>query len=406
MKQLGSLKSMDMKAKKTIAIIPARGGSKGIPGKNIRPFSGKPLLAWTIEAAHAANSIDRVIVSTDDDAIEVVALAYGAEVVKRPLSLATDTASSESALLHVLQTIAKKGEAPPTHLAFLQCTSPLTTATDIDGTMQLVQEEGFDTAVTMTPFHYFIWEQDENGNMHGINHEATRRLMRQEREPAYQEVGAVYAMRVDGFLQHEFRFFGRIGKYIVSPAYAVEIDNPDDWHTAEALMVQMGRADTPQPTFDRIKAIVTDFDGVLTDNKVHLSQDGTESVTCNRGDGWGIHMLKEAGYRVACISTEKNPVVAARCQKLDIPYWQGQDDKLSALKSYLADERLTAAQCLYVGNDTNDLDCLRFVQVAVVPQDAADSVKEDGFWITKTSGGDGVLREIAAMLLAQTGEPA
>lgn len=385
------------------AIIPARGGSKGIPRKNIRPLAGKPLLAWTVEAALAAKLINRVLVSTDDLEIAQVARDYGADVLMRPAELATDTASSEAALLHALTTLADNEGYHPDILVFLQCTAPLTTPDDIDGTIRLVQREAYDSAVTMIPYHYFLWRDRGEGMMTGINHESTRRLRRQEREPEFQEVGAVYVMRTAGFLAHRFRFFGRIGKYVVPPLRAFEIDEPTDWMVAEALMVGTGRvtAVTIPPTsrLQAIRAIVTDFDGVLTDNKVLVDQNGVESVICSRGDGWGIDLLKKAGFPIACISTETNPVVTARCRKLNIPCIQGQTDKLSALQHFLTEHNLPAEACLYIGNDTNDAPCLRHAGIAVVPQDAAIEVKNLADWITEARGGDGVLREIAGRLL-------
>lgn len=387
-----------------LAIIPARGGSKGIPRKNIRPLAGKPLLAWTIEAAQAAALVSRVFVSTDDLEIARVAQDYGADVLLRPAELATDTASSEAALLHALETLAAGEGYRPDALAFLQCTAPLTTPADIDGTVSLVLREGYDSAVTMIPYHYFLWRDEGDGRMTGVNHEATRRLRRQEREPEFQEVGAVYAMNVAGFLVHRFRFFGRIGKYVVPPLRAFEIDEPADWPVAEALMVGTGRAVAaaipPVTRMQAIRAVVTDFDGVLTDNKVLVNENGREAVLCSRGDGWGIDLLKKAGFQVACISTETNPVVAARCRKLGISYWQGQTDKLSALTSFLVAHDLPPEACLYVGNDTNDAACLRYAGLAVVPQDAAPDVKPLADWVTAVAGGAGVLREIAHHLLS------
>ena len=388
----------------TIAIIPARGGSKGIPRKNVRMLAGKPLLAWTVETAQAAGQIDRIVVSTDDEEIGTVARRYGAEVVWRPAALATDEASSESALLHALQFLEEEEGYQPDAICFLQCTSPLTTAADIEGTMALVVDDGFDSAVTMTPFHYFLWRDTEQGEMVGINHEATRRLRRQERETEYQEVGAVYAMRAEGFREHRFRFFGRIGKYLLPSVRAFEIDDPVDWPVAEALMVASGRAVgsfLPRPRqLAAIEIVVTDFDGVMTDNRAWVNEEGLEAVTVNRGDGWGIELLRAEGFLVACISTETNPVVAARCRKLGIPYWQGQTDKLSALQRYLSENGVAPEACLYVGNDTNDTDCMAYVGLAVAPADAAPEAKAEAQWVTAAAGGEGVVREIARHLLA------
>jgi N-acylneuraminate cytidylyltransferase len=390
----------------TLAIIPARGGSKGIPRKNVKLLCGKPLIAWTIEVALAARSVDRVIVSTDGNDIAAISKEFGAEVIMRPAEISGDLASSESALLHVLQSLQEREEYSPEVVAFLQCTSPLTMPEDIESTISLVAEKNYDSAVSMIPFHYFIWREGPAGQMEGVNHIATRRLMRQEREPEYLEVGAVYTMRSAGLLEHKFRFFGRIGRYLLPAERAFEIDDPEDWARAEILLRSTGKfqwsMDHTMP-FAHVKALVTDFDGVMTDNRVLVDQDGHEAVMCNRGDGWGISLLKRAGIAVACISTEVNPVVQARCEKLKIPYWQGQENKLAALKAFLDEQGVAAGDCVYVGNDTNDAACLAYVGVPVVPRDAASEVVSVALWQTESVGGNGVIREVASRILQEKG---
>jgi len=139
---------------KIIAIIPARGGSKGIPKKNIQLLAGKPLISYTIDTAWHSEKITRVIVSTDDHEIAAVSKQYGAEVVWRPANISGDTASSEAALLHVLEHLKTTEYYQPDLIIFLQCTSPLTTHEDIDGTIQTLLDEDADSAFTATPFHY------------------------------------------------------------------------------------------------------------------------------------------------------------------------------------------------------------------------------------------------------------
>jgi N-acylneuraminate cytidylyltransferase len=219
-----------------IAIIPARGGSKGIPKKNIQKLCGKPLLAYSIEAALQAKFIDRVIVSTDDQKIATVASEYGAEVIHRPAELAGDFASSESALLHVLETLHDKEGYSSDILVFLQCTSPLTLPADIDGTVQTLLDQQADTAFAAAPFHYFIWSKNSDGSMIGVNHHKQNRLMRQQRQNQFIEAGAVYAMRVPGFLEHRHRFFGKTVMYEIPEERCFEIDEPVDLLIAEQLL--------------------------------------------------------------------------------------------------------------------------------------------------------------------------
>jgi N-acylneuraminate cytidylyltransferase len=223
-----------------IAIIPARGGSKGILRKNICPLCGKPMIAWSIDAATSSKFITKVYVSTDDQEIASVAESYGAHVIARPEELANDTATSESTLLHGLQTLEGK-KLLPDLLVFMQCTSPLTTPEDIDTAIQKLLDEKADSCFTATIFHYFIWRVQEDGSAKGINHDKQFRPRRQDREPQYQENGAVYVMNCKGFMQARHRFFG---KTVISPMpkeRCFEIDEPVDLEIAELLLRRLNQ---------------------------------------------------------------------------------------------------------------------------------------------------------------------
>jgi N-acylneuraminate cytidylyltransferase len=221
---------------KTIAVIPARGGSKGIPGKNIKNIAGQPLIAYSIKAALETKCVDRVIVSTDDQAIADIAEANGAEVIFRPTEISGDLASSESALLHVLQVLNEKEGFQPDMLVFLQCTSPLTLSEDIDGTVKALIQANADTSFAAAPFHYYLWSVDANGQAEGINHVKSNRPMRQQREGQFIEAGAVYVMRVGGFLEKKHRFFGKTVLYEIPEERCFEIDEPVDLLIAEQMI--------------------------------------------------------------------------------------------------------------------------------------------------------------------------
>ncbi len=221
-----------------LAIIPARGGSKGLPRKNVLPLVGKPLIAWNIEAALGSKFINRVVVSTDDAEIAEIAREHGAAVIERPAALAGDSASSESALLHVLETLEKKERYQPELLVFMQCTSPLTTAPDIDRAIRKLIDENADSCLTAKRFHYFIWREDELGEAQGVNHDKRIRQLRQEREPQYEENGAVYVMKTDGFRCTKHRFFGKTVLAEMPPEHCFEIDEPVDVKIAEMLLAE------------------------------------------------------------------------------------------------------------------------------------------------------------------------
>lgn len=382
----------------TLAIIPARGGSKGIPRKNVLPLAGKPLIAHTIEQARCAHHVDRVVVSTDDQEIATVSQQYRAEVVWRTAALSGDTASSESALLHALEYLEQHEGYHPDVTVFLQCTSPLTMAEDIDGTIATLVENNAASALSVTPFHYFLWQADEQGNAVGINHNKQERLLRQQRPVQFLETGAIYVMQTEEFRRTKHRFFGKTALYIMPQERCLEIDEPSDFTVAEVLLrerISQQQADVLAP----VELLILDFDGVMTDNRVLVDQDGREAVWCHRGDGWGIACLKEAEVKVMVLSTESNPVVAARCQKLAIPYIQACKDKASALTEIMQEHALQAHQVAYVGNDVNDLDCMQRVGVPIAVADAIPDIRAIARFVTTASGGWGAVREVAEWFL-------
>jgi len=149
----------------------------------------------------------------------------------------------------------------------------------------------------------------------------------------------------------------------------------------------------------KIEAVVTDFDGVHTDNLVYVDENGNESVRCSRSDGMGIAAMREAGFKLLILSKERNPVVSRRGEKLNVEVIQGCDDKLEALKIWLASQNISSQQCIYVGNDINDLECLQFVGVSVSPADAHESVRHAVTWKLSNMGGRGAIREMSDVLI-------
>jgi len=382
---------------KNIAIIPARGGSKGIPGKNLVPLDSKPLIVHTIEAALKAKTIQQVYVSTDDAEISKVASEAGAKVIQRPTELASDTATSESALLHALEWIKKNENYQPEYFTFMQCTSPLTLPADIDGTMQLLIDNQADSAFAACLFHHFLWESTEEGSR-GVNHHHSQRLRRQDKKPQYLEAGSVYSMKTEGFLEARHRFFGRIAMHEIPASRVFEIDEPQDLLIAETLMLQLARKEKQNKLPTPIKAIVLDFDGVFTNNKVIVFQDGTEAVICDRSDGMGIEILKKQGIPVWVISKEQNPVLTARCKKLNIPCYHDIENKWCILKSQLATQNIDPANVVYMGNDINDIECMQNVGCSVAPADAHPQVLQMTDIVLTNKGGDGAIRELTGLV--------
>lgn len=382
-----------------LAVIPARGGSIGIPRKNVRFIAGKPMIAYCIEQALATETIDRVVVSTDNAEIRQVALQHGAEVMVRPDALSGPKCSSESALLHVLDSLRESEGYEPDILVFLQATSPLTLAEDIDGTIQAMLAKEAQSALAVVPFHYFLWSPATRGGAVGINHDKNVRLMRQDREPQFLESGAIYVMDVRGFRKAGHRFFGETVMYVMPEERRFEVDEAVDLEVVE-LLIRHREWYTRHATLpERIEAVVYDFDGVLTDNRVTVSEDGVESVTCDRGDGLGISLIWERGIEQLVLSKEANPVVTARCQKLKLPVIQGQDYKWTVLQKWMEAKGISPAGTIYVGNDINDIECLQNVGCGVVVQDAHPGVQRFAQLILQQPGGRGAIRELADLIL-------
>ena len=372
------------------AIVPARGGSKGIPRKNLQKVGGVPLIARAVAASVAAKTVERVFVTTDDDEIAAVALAAGAELIRRPQELASDVASSEDALLHALGEMERRGEVLPETIVFVQCTSPFVQGGDIDGVVQALDASGADCAITASEFHGFIWRAGK-GSLEGVNHDGKVRQRRQDREPELLENGAAYALRVPAFRRVGQRFCGPVACFEMPAARSMEIDSHQELEIAQHLAVLMGNDDA---LLAHAAAIVFDFDGVMTDNKVLVSQDGTESVICSRSDGMGIGELKALGLPLLILSKERNPVVTARARKLDIECQQGVDDKKSALVSWTKRVAVDLAHVTYVGNDINDIPCLECVGMPVVVGDAHPAVLPYARLVLAHPGGDGAVREV------------
>ena len=434
--------------RRVLAVIPARGGSKGVPAKNLAPVGGVPLVARAVRECRATRLVTDVVVSTDDTAIAAVAREAGAEVVLRPAAIAGDTATSEAAVLHAMDAHEALHGVPVDAVLLVQCTSPFIVREDIDGVAAAVVEQGADTALTVAPFHGFIWrDADDDPALgharraesaggattvahttaaataaatitatdggYGVNHDKAFRPRRQDRPQDLLETGAAYAMDAAGLREHKHRFFGRTELVRTDPARVLEIDDPHDLARARALAPLFDAAlpqvldsartrETPidaLPTAADIDAVVLDFDGTQTDDRVLIDSDGREFVSVHRGDGLGIAALRRSGLTMLILSTEQNPVVAARARKLQIPVLHGIDRKDLALKQWCEEQGIAPERVLYVGNDVNDLPCLALVGWPVAVASAHDVVRGAARAVTTVPGGDGAIREIASWIL-------
>lgn len=209
-----------------LCIIPARGGSKRIPRKNVIPIGGRPLVAHSIDAAKASRHVDRVIVSTDDAEVATIAREAGSEVVERPARISGDQATSESALLHALDAV-ESPQFKPDLIVFLQPTSPVRRIDDIDRAIDQLRAQGADSLFSACRNDKLIWRM-EGGEPRSLNYDFRNRKRDQEFPQEYRENGSIYVFRPSVLRQNQNRLGGRIVVFEMDFWSSFQIDDEND----------------------------------------------------------------------------------------------------------------------------------------------------------------------------------
>jgi N-acylneuraminate cytidylyltransferase len=223
------------KNKKIIAIIPARGGSKGIPKKNIIDFCGKPLLAWSIEHAKNSARVNAVYVSTDDKEITQVSQKYGVEVIRRPKEISGDFSPAEEALKHVIDEIYKKNPEKIDYVVFLQATSPLRETKDIDNAIEKIISSGADSLFSGAEIgDFYIWRKNEN-QLESLNYDYKNRKRRQDFGEQFVENGSIYIFKPEVLFKYNNRLGGKIVISEMESWKSFEIDDLEDLDFCQKL---------------------------------------------------------------------------------------------------------------------------------------------------------------------------
>ncbi len=399
-----------------LALIPARGGSKGIPRKNVRPFKGYPLIAWSIAAALKSESVTRLIVSTDAEEIAAVARRFGGETpFLRPAELARDETTDLPVFAHALHWLAENEGYRPEVVVQLRPTSPVRPRDCVDRAVRLLLEHPeADCVRGVVPAGqnpHKMWRIDPgDGRMQPLlsvpGIPEPYNAPRQALPPVYWQTGHIDAIRPATILEKGSMTGEVILPLVIDPRYTVDLDNLYDWAKYEWLagsagldFVSPGKPPRPRP--EKIDLLVLDFDGVVTDNRVWTDQDGRESVAAYRSDSLIMGRMKQAGIEVVVLSSEVNPVVSARANKMGIQAVQGVGlhGKAEALQNLMKERRLAAGSVAYVGNDTNDLPCFEVAGWAVAVSDALPEVLRAADFVLARPGGHGAVRELCDLLL-------
>ena len=401
-----------------LALIPARGGSKGIPRKNIRSFAGYPLIAWSIAAARQSLFVTRILVSTDDEEIASVAREYGAETpFLRPAELALDNTTDLPVFEQALHWLEKEEGYRPQVVVQLRPTSPIRPPGMLDHAIRILLEHGDADCVRgvvpagQNPFKMWRFSGEEQPitpllTVDGIAepYNAPRQIL----PPAYWQTGHIDAIRVST-IEHKRSLTGDIVyPLVIDPRYTVDIDTLSDWAKYETIvnsgleMVRPGKVSMgKRPMPPKIDLILCDFDGVITDNRVWVDQDGKEVVAAYRSDSLRVRDMHALGIEVMILSSEPNSVVAARAKKMGVEavHGIGIHEKGIAMREVLERKNVKAENVIYVGNDLNDLPCFEIAGWSVAVADAYPEVLHAADHVLSKPGGHGALRELCDLIL-------
>ncbi|MDR6940543.1 cytidylyltransferase domain-containing protein [Mucilaginibacter pocheonensis] len=373
---------------KSIAIIPLRKGSIGIPGKNKKKLLGRPLYQWVLGEAIESN-LDEIYIFTDDESIiERIQLDYKwtdkVKVFERSPESATNTASTEFGMLELAQSLDFDFDI----YCLLQATSPLTSKDDINKTLDKVVNGGCDSALTVVESKRFLWTKEGTS----INYNYLARPRRQDFEGLLIENGAVYAIKKDAYKEQHNRLGGKIGVVEMVEESLIEIDEPADWHIVEQLLAN--RLSLHKQAASKIKALVLDVDGVFTEGKVWVSGDGELAKAFSLRDGMGLEIARESGIEIVVMTSENSPIVDQRMRKLQINhYYKGVKDKFSLLNKVCAKLNVDRHELAYIGDDVNDLANILSVGWGFTPVDAVSELKQMADVVLHSYGGDKAIRE-------------
>jgi len=404
-----------------LALIPARGGSKGIPRKNIRLFAGYPLIAWSIAAAKQSKLVTRLVVSTDDEEIAAIAREYGVQTpFCRPAKLALDSSTDLPVFEHALKWLEDVESYRPEVIVQLRPTSPMRPHGMVDRAIRvLLDHEDADCVRGVVPAQqnpFKMWRFNGEGTpMHPLLEVSGIRepynAPRQVLPPVYWQTGHIDAIRVSTISQKHSLTGDTIYPLVIDPRYAVDIDTLEDWAKYEALVysdgsqiVSPGKVRRPAPL--ETKLIIFDFDGVVTDNSVLTGEDGKEIVAASRSDSMHIGTLRKKGIETMILSTEPSPVVAARAKKIGVDLIQGIgiSEKGLVMRDVLTKKGVKPENVIFVGNDLNDLPCFEIAGWAVAVADAYPEVLRAADYVLSRKGGHGAMRELCEIVLKKLSE--
>lgn len=380
-----------------IAFIPLRCGSKSIPFKNIKPFCGKPLAFWNLQALEDS-TIDKIVVATDCNEIENIIKSFQfskVEIYRREAENAQDSSSTESVMLEYLT---KNNFQQKDIFMLVQATSPLTETKDYNQALEKFKDISCDSLLSCVRTKRFFWNLESQA----INYDFSNRPRRQDFGGLFMENGAFYISRIADILRSKNRISGKIAIYEMEEYKGIEIDEPIDWEIAQMLM-QNYQSDRFKPKKHKIKLFVSDVDGTLTDGGMYYFDNGVEGKKFNTTDGKGFEILRKYGIKTGILTGENNKIITKRANKLKIDYtYMGLNakQKLKRLELICKKEKINLCNVAYIGDDINCIPVLEKVGIKACPSNAHYKVKNlKGIIHLSSSGGKGAVREFIDLIL-------
>lgn len=387
-------------SKRIVGFIPVRGGSKSIPKKNIKNIAGKPLVYWVIDAVLNSDVFDGIYISTDDaeikDVINEHPFSDKLDIISRTEETATDSASTESAMIEFAQ--GHEFE----EIVLIQATSPLLEGVHLKQAFdKFSNNKEADSLLSVCRQERFIWQQTQEGFTKPFNYDPKNRPRRQDFDGFLVENGTFYITRRNNLLESGSRLSGNILCYEMPPETYFELDELSDWDILEKLL-QKKKKNHYKDKIKKIKLFITDVDGVLTDTGMYYSEKGDELKKFNTRDGKGIERLREKGIKVGIITSEDTKIVDDRAKKLKVDFlFQGRKDggKLEAAIEMCKKIGIGLNEVAYIGDDLNDLSIIEKVGFSACPADAIELVNSQVDYTCYKKGGKGCVREVAELII-------
>lgn len=383
------------------ALILARGGSKGIPLKNIKMLAGVPLIGWVLRAAVDSNMFNSVWVSTDHDDIEKVAKAWGAKVHRRSPEVSKDSSTSLETIQEFVRLNPEVGV-----ICNIQATSPCLHPFHLKEALEMITLQGFDSVFSVVRRHQFRWQEvkKRSGEVtKPLNLDPTNRPRRQDWGGELCENGSFYFTTTDLIIKEGLLQGGNVSYYEMLPEYSVDIDVDIDWPVAEQRVLRYGYfgRDTPE----LVRLMFCNVSGCLTEGRIFLSVSGEEMVSINTRDTAGIRMLQKDEVEVVLLTSSTDPVAQSLTDMLakrtGCQVIQVGEEPLDDLKPEVEKRKLQWKDVAYMGNDKPDINCLNLAGLSAVPGDAPVVAINAAKYTCHSVGGKGAMREFAEHILLQ-----